>query len=198
MNNDKEIAIHVIDDDPEICEAMRWLFESVELNVNTYESAKKFLSLYTHSLRGCLIIDIRMPYMSGLELLDHLNALENKLPVIVITGHGDIPMAVRAMKAGAIDFILKPINDQDLLETIYKCLHQLPETTKITASSNTTLLTKREQEVVNLIVEGKYNKEIAYLLNISLSTVEAHRARIMDKFQARNLAQLIKKYYQIG
>lgn len=197
MNEDKTTAIHVIDDDPEICKAMQWLFESVELNVITYPSAKKFLASYNQTLRGCLIIDIRMPYMSGLELLDKLNSLNNTLPVIVITGHGDIPMAVRAMKAGAVEFILKPINDQNLIETIYRCLHQ-PEKINPGFQPKTNLLTKREKEVASLIVEGKYNKEIAYLLNISLSTVEAHRSRIMDKFQARNLAQLIKKYYQIS
>src|SRR4029078_6388021 len=101
MNKDQTTVIHIIDDDPEICKALQWLFESVELNVKTYENAKKFLTKYNSTLRGCIILDVRMPCMSGLELLDKLNALNNTMPIIIISGHGDIPMAVRAMKSGA-------------------------------------------------------------------------------------------------
>lgn len=198
MNPQLPQTIYVVDDDPEICKALQWLFESVDLNVKTYSCAKKFMSDFNQEMRGCLIVDVRMPFMSGLELVDKLNSLNSKLPIIVITGHGDIPMAVRAMKAGAIEFILKPINDQDLLETIYKCFNQQPEKIKPRSSEKINLLTQREKEVMNLIVEGKYNKEIAYELNISISTVEAHRSRIMDKFDAKNLAQLIKAFYQIS
>lgn len=194
MNND-QTAVHIIDDDPEVCKALKWLFESVELNVKTYENANYFLSSYNPSLSGCIILDVRMPCMTGLELLDKLNALNNRLPIIIMTGHGDIPMTVRAMKAGAIDFVVKPVNDQNLLEIVYKYL--TPPKVKKETIPKTISLTPREQQVMQLITEGKYNKEIAYELKISISTVEAHRSNIMDKYQAKNLAQLIKMYYQI-
>lgn len=192
-----EAAIHIIDDDCEVRKALQWLFESVDLHVKTYQSASDFLTTFNSSLRGCIVMDVRMPGMSGLELLDQLNTLNNNLPVIVMTGHGDVPMAVRVMKAGAVDFILKPINEQMLLEAIYKNLHRSTEKVK-KSSPSMALLTQREQEVMALIIEGKYNKEIAADLNISISTVEAHRSHIMDKFQAKNMAQLIKAYYQIS
>lgn len=197
MNNNG-LTIYVVDDDPEVCKALRWLFESVNLPVETYESAKKFLAAYNTNFKGCLILDVRMPIMSGLELLDKLNELNHQLPTLVITGHGDIPMAVRAMKAGAMDFILKPINDQVLLETIHKCISRpAEEKHKPISPPKTNILTQREQQVMEMIINGKFNKMIAHELNISISTVEAHRSRIMNKFQAKNLAQLIKKYYQI-
>lgn len=196
MSNEQILTIHIIDDDREIRKALQWLFESVELKVKTYENAKKFLEKYNASLRGCIILDVRMPYMTGLELLDRLNALNNRVPIIIITGHGDIPMAVRAMKSGAIEFIVKPINHQALLEIVYQYLSQ-PTNILEKKSPQVALLTSREQEVMDLIAEGKYNKEIASDLKISISTVEAHRSRIMEKFQVKNLAQLIKKYYQI-
>lgn len=197
-----EPTVFVVDDDPEIRRALQWLFESVELNVRCYDSASAFLEDYNDSLRGCLLADVRMPGVSGLELLEQLKLHKNRLPVIVITGHGDVPMAVRAMKAGAIDFVTKPFNDQQLLEQIQNIIVQ--ETRSIPASSNKDVtqllasLTLRERQVLDLVVEGKLNKQIADELEIALSTVEIHRARVMKKMNARNLAQLIKNYLSVS
>ncbi|MCE0722899.1 response regulator transcription factor [Legionella resiliens] len=186
-------TVFVVDDDPEICKSFRWLFESINLQVQTYENAGDFLDSYTNQ-PGCLIIDVRMPIMSGLELLEQLNSSPNKLPVIVITGYGDISMAIRAMKAGAEDFILKPVNHQNLLEATQKCLKKNNNT--IISQSNVheriDSLTRREKQVMDLVVNGKLNKQIAYDLNISISTVEVHRANVMRKMETKSLAELIK------
>ncbi|AWN73562.1 response regulator [Legionella anisa] len=186
-------TVFVVDDDPEICKSFRWLFESINLHVQTYENAKDFLDSYTNQL-GCLIIDVRMPIMSGLELLEQLNSSQNKLPVIVITGYGDISMAIRAMKAGAEDFILKPVNHQNLLEVTQKCLKKNNSTTISQSNFHERIdsLTRREKQVMDLVVEGKLNKQIAYDLNISISTVEVHRANVMRKMETKSLAELIK------
>ncbi|WP_454780433.1 response regulator transcription factor [Legionella sp. WA2022007384] len=190
----KNVTVFIVDDDPEICQSFQWLFESINLSVQTFKNAKDFLDNYTNQ-PGCLIIDVRMPIMSGLELLEHLNSLNAPLPVIVITGYGDISMAIRAMKAGAEDFILKPVNHQSLLETTQKCLKKIKSST-IPSQSNfhdrINSLTKREKEVMDLVVEGKLNKQIAYELNISISTVEVHRANVMRKMESKSLAELIK------
>lgn len=189
-------TVFIIDDEPEVSNALQWLFESVGIQVKAYKNAYEFLEHYNANMRGCLISDVRMPGMSGLELIEKLKEQNNLLPVIIITGYGDVLMAIRAMKAGAIDFILKPVNDQNLLEIVQQRLNQ-------SATQNTWLkeisdriqtLTEREIQVIELIVEGKLNKEICYELSISRSTVEAHRASIMKKMQAKNLAQLIKMY----
>ncbi len=190
-----DAAVFVVDDDPVICQSFRWLFESVNIPVRTYESAKDFLDCYSCKQKGCLIIDVRMPVMSGLELLEHLNTLRNQLSVIMITGYGDIPMAVRAMKAGATDFILKPVNHQHLLEITQKCLkkthihsfHSQPD-----FYERLHRLTKRERQVMDLVIEGKLNKQIAHELDISISTVEVHRANVMRKMETKTLAELIK------
>jgi len=189
-------TVHIIDDDPEIGKSFRWLFESVNLKVETYENAKSFLENYNNAQPECLIIDVRMPGMSGIELLEHLKTTNNQLAVIIITGYGDIAMAVRAMKAGAADFILKPVNHQDLLEITQKCLKktQQQNTPQLQSAFNKQInsLTKREKQIMDLVIAGKLNKQIAYELDISISTVEAHRAKVMKKMQAKTLADLIK------
>jgi two-component system response regulator FixJ len=186
-------TIFIIDDDAEICSALRWLFESVGFEVKTYTSAHAFLNHYDREKQGCIIVDVRMPVMSGLELLEHLNLQKNHLPVIIITGYGDIAMAVRAMKLGAIDFVLKPFNEQCLLEIVQKLpIRPINTNTIEQVTARMSRLSERERQVVDLILAGKLNKEIAFELSISISTVEAHRANIMRKMQAKNLAQLIK------
>lgn len=188
-------TVYIVDDDPQICKSFRWLFESVNLKVETYENAKNFLDNYNETQNGCLITDVRMPIMSGIELLEHLNTKNNQLAVIIITGYGDIPMAVRAMKAGAYDFILKPVNHQDLLEVTQKCLKKNQITIprpQSDFSERLNSLTKREKQIMDLVIEGKLNKQIAYDLNISISTVEAHRAKVMKKMHTKTLADLIK------
>lgn len=188
-------TVYIVDDDPQICKSFRWLFESVNLKVETYENAKNFLDNYNETQNGCLIIDVRMPIMSGIEVLEHLNTKNNQLAVIIITGYGDIPMAVRAMKAGAYDFLLKPVNHQDLLEVTQKCLKKnqinIPRS-QSDFNERMNSLTKREKQIMDLVVEGKLNKQIAYELNISISTVEAHRAKVMKKMHTKTLADLIK------
>lgn len=193
--------VYIIDDDSEVLKALRWLLESVKLNVRCFTSATEFLDEYRPDLCGCIVTDVRMPTMSGLQLLEQLNANNNRLPIIFITGHGNIPMAVNAMKNGAVDFISKPFNDQYLLEQIQKSIAISVEQHLVSLKNDsiqkpTVELSKREKEVMALIVAGKLNKQIAQELNISISTVEFHRARIMKKMGARNLVQLIKIYLQ--
>lgn len=187
-------TVFIVDDDPEICKSFKWLFESINQQVKVYHNAKDFLDSYNNE-QGCLIIDVRMPFMSGLELLEQLNASMNQLKVIIITGYGDISMAIRAMKAGAEDFILKPVNHQNLLEITQKCIKKI-NITPIQTHSNyhdrINSLTKREKQVMDLVVDGKLNKQIAYELDISISTVEVHRANVMRKMEAKSLAELIK------
>ncbi|KTD69115.1 MULTISPECIES: response regulator transcription factor [Legionella] len=192
-----DAAVFIVDDDPEVCQALRWLFESVNVTVHTYKDAQDFLESYDFKQKGCLIIDVRMPVMSGLELLEqHLSTSRTQLSVIMITGYGDIAMAVRAMKAGAADFILKPVNHQHLLEITQKCLKKTYHYTVPHPQSDfferLERLTKRERQVMDLVIEGKLNKQIAHELDISISTVEVHRASVMRKMEAKTLAELIK------
>jgi two-component system response regulator FixJ len=190
-------TIFVIDDESGVCDALRYLFESIRLNVKTYKGAHLFLKDYNNNAQGCIIVDVRMPVMSGLELLEQLKLLNNRLPVIIITGYADIQMAIRAMKLGAVDFIVKPFNDQLLLETVQKYINRVIDSDAIEyINQRISGLTERERQIIDMISEGKLNKEIAYELTISISTVEAHRANVMKKMQAKNLAHLIKLYYK--
>lgn len=186
-------TIYIVDDDADVREALRLLFESVRFSVETYEDAPQFLANYNSKLPGCLIVDVRMPLMSGLTLLEHLKKQKSHLPVIMITGFADIEMVIRAMKAGAADFILKPINDQCLLELVQKHTKSISTQEPLgDPDERIQCLSQRELDVIRLMLEGKLNKEIAYELSISMSTVETHRARIMQKMKAKNLAQVIK------
>ena len=200
-----EDSLFIVDDDPAVCNALRTLFESIGFSVKTYNNAHAFLEDYDPVKTGCLIVDVRMPLMSGLQLVEQLVVLKSTLPVIMITGYGDIPMAVRAMKLGVVDFVLKPFNDQMLLESV----QSIRKNAKTKESDNQVLikemskklmlLSERERSVLELIVEGKLNKEIARMLFISTSTVEVHRANIMRKMRVKNLVQLLKPYikYQV-
>ncbi|KTC66618.1 two-component response regulator [Legionella adelaidensis] len=189
-------TVTIIDDDPAICQSLRWLCETISLRVKTFACPKEYLEQFNPKEGGCLIVDVRMPYMSGLELIESLGSKKQNLSIIMITGFGDIPMAVRAMKAGAVDFILKPFNEQVLLETIQKCLNKPQSLSIDDFYERYNSLTLREQQVLSLILEGKLNKEIAYELEIAISTVEAHRARIMQKMGVRKLAELLKLCFQ--
>lgn len=192
----KEMIVSVIDDDLAICRSIRWLLESVNLKVATYTNPKVYLKEYKEQKSGCILIDVRMPEMSGLELQKELHTKGNTLPVIMMTGHGDVTMAVRAMKAGAVDFITKPFNDQLFIETIQAAIESLP------LASNTqhetvfthllSTLTLREKQIMEKMVTGKLSKVIADELHISVKTVEFYRASIMKKMKAKNLASLIK------
>ena len=188
---------YVIDDDKAVRESLRWLIESVGLPVQTYGSAREFLSSFKNNHPGCIIIDVRMPEMSGLELQEHLNAKRVQMPVIIITGHGDVPMAVRALKAGAMDFIEKPFNDQALLDRIQHALQRHLETAQQRAELDEARrayaqLTRREQEVLQRVVSGETSKRIAVELGLSTKTIEAHRAKIMHKLHVKSLAELVR------
>ncbi len=197
MNNNAT-TVYVIDDDDAVRESLSWLLESVGLKVETYADARSFLAhITTSQTNGCVVTDVRMPGMSGLELQTELTERQIGLPVIIITGHGDVPMAVRAMKSGAYDFIEKPFNDQELLERVQRCLQQQQEQNAHTATRSFVLnkmerLTAREQEVLGMVVDGLSSRVIGDQLGISSKTVEVHRAKIMDKMGADSVASLVR------
>ncbi len=192
-----EPVVFVVDDDQAIRSSLKWLIESVGLKVEVYASADAFMNSYYPGRAGCLLLDVRMPGMSGLELQEHFARNHIHIPIIIITGHGDVPMAVRAMKAGAIDFIEKPFNDELLLESIRGALavderqRQL-QSQRASVASRLAQLTPREHEVMEMVTEGRSNKEIAGTLGVSAKTVEAHRARVMEKMEAGSLAELVR------
>ena len=189
--------VWIVDDDEAMRSSLKWLIESVGMRVESHDSANAFLQSHYPGRFGCLLLDVRMPGMSGLELLEHLRAQQMMPPTIIITGHGDVPMAVRAMKTGALDFIEKPFNDEVLLDSIRRALvveEQRRDTSASLAEVASRLenLTPREHEVMQMVTEGMSNKEIANSLGVSAKTVEAHRARVMEKMQAGSLAELVR------
>jgi len=192
-----EPIVYVVDDEPAIRDSLAMLLRSVGLRARTFAAAREFLAGYERGVPACLIADVRMPGMSGLELQETLRATDAALPVIIITGHGDIGMAVRAMKSGASDFIEKPFNEQVLLDAVHRALARQPPTAAVSASraeleGRVTTLTSREREVMLLIAEGRPNKVVATRLGLSTRTVEVHRAKVMEKLQARSLADLVR------
>ncbi len=190
--------IFVVDDDEAVRLSTEMLIRSMGLRVESFESAAEFLEDFDPQQPGCIILDIRMPGMSGLELQEHLNEIQATIPVIFVTGHGDVPMAVKAMKAGAIDFIQKPFRDQELIDRVHAALdHDTDERqeseVRATIQEYVDLLTTRELEVMGLVVDGRANKEIAFDLGLSPRTVEIHRARVMSKMSAESLPDLVRK-----
>jgi two-component system, LuxR family, response regulator FixJ len=192
-----EPTVFVVDDDEAVRGGLRRLLESVSLNVETYESAQMFLDNYHRERHGCLVLDVRMPGMGGLDLQAQLAKQGIRLPIIILTGHADVPIAVSALKAGAIDLIEKPFNGQMLLDRIQYAIQQDTEARRQSAEKSEidrrlAQLTPREREVMKMMVDGKASKVIAIDLSISERTVEFHRANIMKKMQARTLAELIQ------
>jgi FixJ family two-component response regulator len=196
--NSEHSTVYVVDDDVSIREALRNLFRSVGLNVKTFESAQEYLSATSHAdVSGCLVLDVRLPGPSGLDLQRQLVESNIQMPIIFITGHGDIQMSVRAMKAGAVEFLTKPFRDQDLLDAVQQAIErdrtlrrrraELSELRKRYAS-----LSSREQQVMGLVVRGLVNKQVAHRLNVSEPTVKMHRGHVMHKMCADSLADLIK------
>jgi len=190
-------TVFVVDDDEGVRNSLRFLLKSVGLTTRTLDSASEFLEAYKASQPGCLVLDVRMPGMSGLELQQQLNLRGAVIPVIFITGHGDIPMAVEAMQQGAFDFLQKPFRDQDLIDRIQRALERdaknraaLDQHAKIRERLES--LTPREREVLALMTRGKPNKIMAAELGVSQRTVEIHRARVMEKSGATSLAQLVR------
>ncbi len=194
----KSFAVtHVVDDDPAVRDGLCALLGSVSIPTRAYASADEFLQAAEPGMAGCLVVDVRMPGMSGLELLQYLKAHDIHLPVIVITGHGDVAMAVRAMKAGAVDFLLKPFNEQDLLDQILAALNKgdqdlCRQQTREQAAQRFKDLTQRERQILDRIMECQHSKAIAYDLGISEKTVDVHRFNIMRKTGTRNLSELIQ------
>jgi two-component system response regulator FixJ len=188
--------IYVVDDDDTFRSSLQWLLESVGLAVRTFANAAEFLDAYVPGAPGCLVLDIRMPGMSGLQLQDQLASRGIGIPVIFLTGHGDVPMAVAAVKKGALDFLQKPYNDQQLLDVVNAALKRDVELREQEARSRqiaglVTSMTPREREVMDAVVSGKSNKMIAEELGVTIKTVEAHRARVMEKMGAESLAHLV-------
>lgn len=192
-----EPVIHVIDDDEAMRQSLAFLLESAGLAVQAYDSAVSFLETLDQLAPGCIVTDIRMPGISGLELVRRLRERGVALPVIVITGHGDVPLAVEAMKAGVADFLEKPFEDEALLDAINEVLHQKGASREETAETRRLkeifdALSPREQQVLEGVVDGKMNKTIAFELGISPRTVEVYRANMMSKTGARGLSELIR------
>jgi FixJ family two-component response regulator len=197
MMKEKPATVFVVDDDDAVRTSLRLLLKSVGLPVETFGSAQEFLDAFDAERAGCLVLDIRMPGMSGLELQQRLNEIHAIVPIVFITGHGDVPMAVEAMQHGAVDFIQKPFRDQDLIDRINQALEKdrdnragLRERDAIRRRMQQ--LTPREREVLDLVTQGKANKVIAGDLNVSQRTVEIHRARVMEKMGASSLAHLVR------
>jgi len=197
--SEQEPTVFIVDDDAAIRFAMQALMDSVNLSHEIFASGDEFLEKTTDQRPGCLVLDIRMPGLGGLELQEELIKRGNTLPIIFITGHGDVPMAVEAMQKGAVDFIQKPFRDQELLDRIREALATDEERREAQqhhaeVAGRLERLTNREREVFDLVVTGKPNKVIAYELGVSQRTVEIHRARVMEKMQARSLADLVKMH----
>jgi RNA polymerase sigma factor (sigma-70 family) len=199
----QEPTVFVVDDDMAVRDSLRTLLESVGKKVEVFSSAQDFLDHFKPEDSGCLVLDIRMPGISGMELQDRLNKEGNHIPIIFITGHGDIPIAVSAMRKGAFDFIQKPFSNNEFISRIDDAL-ELNEKQHLQQINHQTIeqrfisLTEREREVLSFITEGKSNKFIAYELGVSQRTVEAHRAHIMEKMQTKSLAHLMRMVLSRG
>ncbi|MGO1660137.1 MAG: response regulator FixJ [Marinobacter sp.] len=194
---DIQQTVYVVEDDEAVRDSLELLLRSDEKTVKTYESAAVFLKDYSETMAGCIVLDIRMPGMDGMELQKKLNEKHSILPIIFVTGHGDVPMAVDAMKEGAVDFIQKPYREEALLEKIEAALEQDLEQRKTLDEKQEIIrriksLTPREHEIMDRMIEGQANKVIAIELEISQRTVEIHRSRVMHKMGTHSLAHLVR------
>jgi FixJ family two-component response regulator len=190
-------VVHIVDDDESLRHAVDSLCRSVGLQTRTYGSAQEFMDARREDVAGCLVLDVRLPGMSGLDFQSQLAALGIHLPVILVTGHGDIPMSVQAMKAGAVDFLPKPFRDQDLLDAVSTAIERDCRRREVDGSANVLrdrflTLSPREQQVMMLVTKGKMNKQMAGDLGLSEITVKIHRAAAMRKMGARTLADLVR------
>ena len=196
-------TVFIVDDDPGILSSLKWLLESVRLSVETFDSAQRFLEACTPDRAGCLLLDLRMPGLGGLELQATLRERGYALPVIFVTGHGDVPAAVRALKAGAFDFFEKPFNDHDLLARIQDALAHDRESRagqelRTSVQDRVRALTPRQRGILDLVVAGATSKDIARELGLSLSTVEGHRIKILKRMNANGLADLVRMITSSG
>jgi FixJ family two-component response regulator len=198
-----QATVHVVDDDAAMRESLAFMLDSLGLSVRLYDGALAFLDDHDPLALGCLVLDVRMPGMTGLELVEDLKRRGSLLPVIIVTGHGDVPMAVRAMKAGALDFIEKPVNGMVLVERINEAIRLSRERLALASETGALTarldgLTPREREVALAVAQGKQNKQIAHDLGISLKTVEIHRHNAMDKMAATTAADLTRMLVTLG
>lgn len=196
-------TVFIVDDDASICEALSSLVRSIGLSVETFSSAKDFLRRKRSEAPACLVLDVRLPGLSGMEVQRELAVADNQIPIIFITGHGDIPMSVRAMKAGAVEFLTKPLRDQDLLDAIQQAierdaaaLQQRSRTAELRARYET--LTPREREVMRFVVQGLLNKQIADQLGTKEITVKIQRGQVMQKIQVKSVPDLVRVSGQLG
>ena len=192
-----EPTVFIIDDDPAVRQALTVLVRSMHLRAEAYESAQQFLDTFDSTRPGCLLLDVRMPGISGLELLERLCRDDLRLPAIVMSAYGDVPMVVRAMKAGALNFLEKPCRDQQLWEAIQEALkwdaaHRQHVVLRVKALRRLQRLTPGEHDVLRLLIDGRSNKTIAAELNVSVRTIEVRRAKLMKKMKAESLAELIR------
>jgi len=186
---------HLVDDDDAIRDALSWLLQSRGIPFALYESAEAFLAAWSPALAGCLVLDMRMSGMSGLDCFDQLRERESTLPVIFLTGHGDVPLAVATLKKGAFDFFEKPLNDNDLATRIVEAMEldarqRVASATVDSVKTRLSSLTTRERQIMELVLAGKFNKVIADELNISMRTVEVHRANLFDKMLVKTAVEL--------
>jgi len=194
--------VYIVEDDEAVRDSLQMMLESVGRDVDVFASADMFLAQYSEQMAGCIVLDIRMPGMNGMELQRRLNDLNSILPIIFVTGHGDVPMAVEAMQQGAVDFVQKPYREQELLDKISQAMLLDHENRASLLQQQLILenmqdLTPREKDVMSLMIEGKANKVIAADLNISKRTVEIHRARVMEKLNANSLAHMVRMYMAV-
>ena len=193
---DKAI-VFIVDDDASVRDSLRWLIESVQLQVQCFATAQEFLQGYQNQQTGCVVLDVRMPGLSGLDLQEELRQQGFVVPVIIITGHADVPMAVRAFKSGVFDFIEKPFNDQHLIDRIHQAIDK-SRSQKVNiqrwqdARDRLQKLSSRELQVLDCIVSGSSNKTMARELDISVKTIETHRANLMSKMQAGSVSELVR------
>ncbi len=186
---------HIVDDDEAIRDALTWLLRTRNVAARSWDSAEAFLAGWQADFHGCIVLDIRMKEMSGLECFDALLERNNSMPVIFLTGHGDVPMAVSTLKKGAFDFLEKPFDDNALVDVVIRAMEadarrQASQETQATVAGRLAQLTPREQEVMQLVLAGKFNKVIADELNISMRTVEVHRSRVFEKMGVRSAVEL--------
>jgi FixJ family two-component response regulator len=196
-------TVFVVDDDPAVRKSLRWLMESVGLKVQTYSSGVEFLAAYNADRPGCVVLDVRMPGMSGLELQEQLQDRGCRLPVIIVTAYGDVPMAVRTIKSGAVHFFEKPVSDQVLLDQIQRALaddlaRRQQDLQLSHLETRFARLTKREREVLERVIAGMSSREIGEQLGVSYKTIEAHRAKIMRRMEAGSVADLMRIYFSLN
>ena len=197
-NAQTEQTVFIVDDESTLRDSLRFLLESIRLRIETFDSAEAFLSSYTPDRAGCLVLDVRMPGLSGPELMDQLNHIGAKIPIIFLSAHGDVPLTVRAMKGGAFDFLQKPYNNQEFLDRVRQALaldlsNRGQRKLVDDYADKLATLSVREREIMDRVVDGQSNKLIARDLGISYKTVEAHRSRLMRKMGAASLAELLQQ-----